>query len=125
MGIINWQSFGFCASLKTVAFEGTLEKIGWGSFEDCIMLESINIPNGTVSIGGEAFKGCEALKKIYIPSSITLIEEKAFFGIENLTIYCAASQKPTDWNEKWNVINEEEDTLYHEVLWSQAGLPID
>ena len=125
VGIINWQSFGFCASLKTVAFEGRLEKIGWGSFEDCIMLESINIPNGTVSIGGEAFKGCEALKKIYIPSSITLIEEKAFFGIENLTIYCAASQKPTDWNEKWNVINEEEDTLYHEVLWSQAGLPID
>ena len=125
VGIINWQSFGFCASLKTVTFEGGLEKIGWGSFEDCIMLESINIPKGTISIGGEAFKGCEALKKIYIPSSITLIEEKAFFGIENLTIYCAASQKPTDWNEKWNVINEEEDTLYHEVLWSQAGLPID
>lgn len=146
MHTIGYQVFGFCSSLKNVTFNGTLASLSMHAFEGCLCLNEITIPEGPTAMISEAFKGCinltkinipssvtkiedyafldTGIKEIFIPATVTEIEEYAFYSLENVTIYCEVAEKPLGWNDKWNAISNEENTLYHTVKWAQNGLPV-
>ena len=63
---IDYYAFGYCESLKSVAFaEGNaLKGIYEGAFIGCIALEDIRVPDRVVEISEFAFYGCSKLQKL-------------------------------------------------------------
>ena len=53
-------------------------------------------------INSYAFHNYEALTSVTIPQSVEFIRGHAFDGCVNLTIYCAATEKPLGWDSDWN-----------------------
>ncbi len=80
----------------------SVTSIGDAAFRGCSNLTSITIPDSVTKIGYNAFNGCSSLTSITIPDSVTEIESYAFHDCDNLTIYCKATERPTDWDRNWN-----------------------
>lgn len=83
----------------------TVTTISESVFKGCENLKSITIPNTIVSIGDDAFNGCNRLPQIIIPNTVTAMGQGAFGGCGSLSIYCAATSKPTQWSSDWNPDN--------------------
>ena len=121
---IEDDAFSECTNLESVKIEYGVTSIGNGAFLDCESITNIEIPNSVTSIGNGAFarcknlksvampnnvtiiesgtfSGCESLKSIVMPNSVIVIDQGAFWGCDNLTIYCEAEEKPTNWDENW------------------------
>lgn len=61
------------------------------------------ISTAVKEIRSGAFSGCGLGKEIFIPLNVQKIGANAFSETpENLTIKCAAPQKPSGWNENWH-----------------------
>lgn len=83
-------------------------------------LPDIKIPSCIVEIGRYAFSGCD-LKSVIIPTSVNKIGYGAFYGCDSLTtIYCEASERPTQWDADWNKVNSYQEK-FAEVVWSYEG----
>lgn len=75
------------ASLKTITFPETLQRIGEMAFDNCKALEELVIPQSVVAIGGGAFRGVRALKHVTFATgnSMTVLESNMFNGCWSLT----------------------------------------
>ena len=89
-------------TLMSVTLPDTVTVIGENAFSGCVSLKSIIIPNSVIEIGESAFSGCSSLEEIFIPKSVTIVEKHAFQNCKSLTIYCQATEKPSDWAFSWN-----------------------
>ena len=83
----------------------TVTTISESVFKGCENLKSVTIPNTIVSIGDDAFNGCNRLPQIIIPNTVTAMGQGAFGGCGSLSIYCAATSKPSQWSSDWNPDN--------------------
>ncbi len=68
-------------------------------------------------IGELSFPGCTELTALYLPMSVGIIQAYAFYNCPNLTIYCEAESKPTNWDDNWNPDSQP-------VVWG-ATMPTD
>ncbi len=75
-------------------------------------LRSVKITGGTIFYG--SFGNCASLTKVIIGEGVSEVEEYVFTGCNNLTIYCEAASKPSDWASYWN--NEG-----RPVVWGYTG----
>lgn len=95
------------------------EKAFWG-FE---CLRNVSLPSSLTSIGAHAFDNC-TLESITIPESVAFIGENAFglFREESCfkTIYCKVSEKPTGWDENWNITTA---TVYWNGIPEETAAP--
>ena len=92
--------------LSSVDIPSSVEYIGALSFAGTD-LTSLVIPNGVKYIGGSAFANT-FLKTVTVPSSVEYIGYAAFMhhsgtSINDGIIYCAASAKPSEWDEGWHL----------------------
>ena len=90
--------------------DGSVIYIGAYAFSGS-KLTNLIIPSSIVKIGEFAFSAC-SMTEVVIPISVKTIGSSAFYLCKALTIYCEASSKPSDWNNKWD------DTYYSAtVVW--------
>ena len=82
---INYKTFSYCYSLKSVVLPNNITNIGEHAFEYCYSLTSIIIPNTVTSIGNQAFAGCYSLASVIMPDSVTNIDTGAFYYDDSLT----------------------------------------
>lgn len=85
----------------TIEIPSTIEKINAYAFYNFDFLSNITIPNSVTYIGELAFYNCDSLHSIYIPDSVTYIGELAFSNCDELTVYCEAEYKPSEWELEW------------------------
>lgn len=100
--VIGENAFNKCSQLKNVNIPRSVKIIQANAFSECTALEEIVIPSSVTKIQESAFSGCALLKEIFIPQSVTIIEKHAFNDCQNLTIYCQAKEKPSNWAFSWN-----------------------
>lgn len=63
--------------------------------------EVIIIPEDIYGISPDAFRFCDGVKKVWIPERTKVIGKDAFVAFDwNVTIYCAAAEKPDAWFHK-------------------------
>ena len=96
-------------AIKSIELPEGLVEIGTHAFGGCYSLCQVNIPSSVTTIKNYAFyytfHNTTTLGTIFIPSSVRTIEADAFGGCKKLSIRCAASSKPLNWNSKWNSSN--------------------
>lgn len=116
-------AFFGAASIKTIVFPSTLERIEANCFAYCYNLNDPDLPSGLKVIDGSAFTYCNGLRtfrfpenvsqltygvlsdcpmleRVYIPKSVTSIADYAFVGSSCLTdIYYEGTQ------EEWELIS--------------------
>lgn len=98
------QFYG-CTQLKTVVFEGAVEKIETNTFEGCTALTSITFNTDTIkTFGNYAFKDCTALTNITLPKSITTFGVGVFDGwIASQVINANRTELESyQWSVLWN-----------------------
>ncbi len=106
-GVTSIPNYAFynCTSLTRITIPSSVLSIGGFSFSYCNSLTDIIIPSNLQSIGQQAFDDCTSLTSIVIPSNLSTIEFGAFYNCTSLTIYCEATDKPSEWNDYWNYSN--------------------
>ena len=80
----------------------SVESIEYLSFSSCPNLISLVLPNSLKTINWWAISSISSLKSLVIPNSVTYIEYYGIRKCKNLTIYCEADSKPSDWHSDWN-----------------------
>lgn len=98
-------------SEANVALSETVVNIEERAFSCNTKLTSINIPSTVEYIGGSAFEYCQSLTEIFIPRSVTKVDTHCFYESGQLTVYCEAKNKGSDWSSFWNIQNRP-------VIWS-------
>ncbi len=121
---IGFDAFRNCSDLTTVKIQPGVKYIYDGAFQNCSNLKNIDLPQGIIDIRSQAFCGCNSLTTIAIPfgtqnigqrafaycsnlTSVTIpigvdkIDAFAFFNHNSLTIYCAETSKPINWEDTW------------------------
>lgn len=99
------RAFGSCDLLKSVLLGNSVRIIGYAAFEHCASLVNVILPDSVVRIEQYAFQYCTVLPIIFLPNSVATVIKYAFTGCHNLTIYCSAASKPSDWDANWNSSN--------------------
>ena len=95
---------------STIPSDGSVVSIGATAFAGT-RLEKLIIPDTITTIGYLAFASC-SFTTVVIPASVSRIGYNAFYLCKSLTIYCEATSKPTNWDNKWD------DTGYSTtVIW--------
>ena len=89
------------STVRTVTLSVGMNGIEEMAFYYCASLEQINLPEGLRYVRYSAFEGCTSLKSLYIPSSVTYMGYDSFVGCRGLTVYCAATSRPTYWEKDW------------------------
>lgn len=115
--------FSGCTALSSVTLSNKLAHISENMFEACSSLTSIAIPASVTSISGNAFAGAGFLS-IVIPKTVISVGMRAFESCnKQLTIYCEADAKPSNWAYDWNAMYELNDphippeTGRYSVVW--------
>ena len=89
IGVIDYETFKDCASLKEVVLHENVREIRKSAFEGCVSLESISFPSSLTTIRENAFKGCSSLTSLTVPDTVKTIEKGAFVncsGLKTVTI---------------------------------------
>lgn len=94
--------------------DGSVIYIGAHAFSGS-KLTNLIIPSSIVKIGEFAFSAC-SMTEVVIPISVKTIDSYAFYLCKDLTIYCEASSKPSDWDNTWNQISSYPEK-YATVIW--------
>ena len=110
------EEIGSCAFagnqyLEKITFGDNVKTIGSSAFVNCHSLASVSL-NKVEKINDYAFYGCSSLKEIAVFETVIEMGQDIFYGCVDLIISCAASEKPSGWNEYWNQANLP-------VLWGQ------
>ena len=100
---IGEQVFKNSDKLCRVVIPNGIISIGNLAFLGCINLTNIIIPNSVTKIGYGTFSDCKSLEKIFIPKSVINIGSGAFENCDKLIIYCEVEEKPSGWNNNWNI----------------------
>lgn len=75
-------------------------------------VKSVAVPSSIVvdsveytvtTINDLAFSNCGSLMSVSIPNTVTTIGNSAFKDCVNLTIYCQAKVKHSNWDKDWNI----------------------
>jgi hypothetical protein len=83
--------------LVTVAFSGSVVKIGASAFAQCYNLDSVVMSNGIETIESGAFVECFSLSSITIPNSVKYIGDWVFDSCSSLSsIYFRGTKQ--QWN---------------------------
>ena len=76
--------------------------IGVNAFNGAASLSNIYLNDGITSIGATAFNNIGVLQDIFIPLSVTTVGTSLFIANhKDITIRCAASEKPGGWHDSW------------------------
>ncbi|MBD5631965.1 MAG: leucine-rich repeat domain-containing protein [Clostridia bacterium] len=97
------KCFENCLSLVEFECPARLIFIYDWAFAGCKNLKSITLSEDLAQIKDEAFKDCASLESITIPENVSKMGANIFLGCENITVYCEAKQKPSGWNNNWDV----------------------
>ena len=85
-------------------------------------LKEVIIPDSVTSISTDAFRNCKTIVSVVIPSSVTNMGSYVFSGCDKLRdIYCAASRKPSGWNDDWSSTRFSDVTCYPTITWGYQG----
>ena len=84
IGVIDYEMFKDCASLKEVVLHENVREIRKSAFEGCVSLESISFPSSLTTIRENAFKGCSSLTSLTVPDTVKTIEKGAFVNCSGL-----------------------------------------
>lgn len=109
---IGEYAFADCDNLRSIEMPSTLEEIKKHAFSSCNELSEIILNEGLKKIQNVIYSGSK-LMSIVIPESVEYIGSCAF-GNENMTIYCKAEEKPSEWENDWNLIYGAD---YIDVVW--------
>lgn len=90
-------------SITSCEINSNCKVISEMAFQDCDKLTTITIPNSVISIGANAFKNCFGLITVAISNSVNKIDDNVFKDCINLTIYCQAKVKHSNWDKEWNI----------------------
>jgi len=100
-------------------------RIGAYAFGYCLTLKDVTISSSVKEIGERAFCGCENIENVIIPANINIIEKEAFYECASINVNCEAGEKPSDWDENWNVIGHtvaaRPKPIYCTVVWGYTG----
>ncbi|MBQ8546603.1 MAG: InlB B-repeat-containing protein [Clostridia bacterium] len=102
---IKNYAFEGCTSLTSVTIPDSVTSIGSYAFSGCASLTSMTIGDSVTSIGDWAFVDCTSLVSVTIGDSVTSIGNYVFYDCTSLTIYCEATERPSDWSSSWNNSN--------------------
>lgn len=83
------------------------------------LASTFTVPDGVTTVARYAFYS-SSLSELFIPETVTVIEGYALEGCGALTVYCAASEKPSGWDENWNKISVQSDTVCR-VVWGYVA----
>lgn len=112
--VIEDNAFENCETITTVSIPPSITSIGEDAFNNCNSLAEVNIPNSVTTIEDYAFRYCSALPTIIIPSSVTTMGFYIFSNCKALSIKCEATEKPSGWDDMWNIDNRP-------VTWGYTG----
>lgn len=101
------NAFYYCFELTSIVIPDSVTYIADFAFSGCTKLESVTMSNSLTTMGGYAFIGCSSLLSIILPISLMEMGTSAFYGCDDLTVYCEAIYKPSDWSEWWNANDPE------------------
>ena len=105
---------------KTINLSNYTQELETDTFKNCNLLETIILPGSITTIPDYAFYGCTKLTTIVIPNSVTSISKYVFdddLDFCSTTIYCEATEKPSDWNDNWS----SNDKIYWYSETSKSG----
>lgn len=91
---LPFEMFAQCTNLKTVNFDGNVNKIGVAAFTGCKSLQSVNL-DGVESLDTYAFAKT-GLKEVTIPQSVSNVGASAFgscTALETMTIESSLSKQ--------------------------------
>ena len=115
---IGTYAFSGCMHLSSVTIPKNLTRLEECSFYAC-SLASLNIPSSVTYIGDAAFQHND-FSSLYIPINVTTIGNSPFFDCRNLShIDCAASSRPSGFNDGWNFsqYGEGGTGIFYDVNW--------
>ena len=115
---IGTYAFSGCMHLSSVTIPKNLTRLEECSFYAC-SLTTLNIPSSVTYIGDAAFQHND-FSSLYIPINVTTIGNSPFFDCRNLShIDCAASSRPSGFNDGWNFsrYGEGGTGIFYDVNW--------
>ena len=115
---IGTYAFSGCMHLSSVTIPKILTRLEECSFYAC-SLANLNIPSSVTYIGDAAFQHND-FSSLYIPINVTTIGNSPFFDCRNLSrIDCAASSRPSGFNDGWNFsqYGEGGTGIFYDVNW--------
>nr|WP_288730844.1 leucine-rich repeat protein [uncultured Anaerobutyricum sp.] len=102
---LPFEMFAQCTNLKTVNFDGNVNKIGVAAFTGCKSLQSVNL-DGVESLDTYAFAKT-GLKEVTIPQSVSNVGASAFgscTALETMTIESSLSNQDRRANKLLDIL---------------------
>ena len=102
---LPFEMFAQCTNLKTVNFDGNVNKIGVAAFTGCKSLQSVNL-DGVESLDTYAFAKT-GLKEVTIPQSVSNVGASAFgscTALETMTIESSLSKQYQDVSKLFDIL---------------------
>lgn len=102
---LPFEMFAQCTNLKTVNFDGNVNKIGVAAFTGCKSLQSVNL-DGVESLDTYAFAKT-GLKEVTIPQSVSNVGASAFgscAALETMTIESSLSKQYQDVSKLFDIL---------------------
>lgn len=105
MGVkkIAANAFDGCSALSEIEIPASVQEIGKNAFKGCASLSEIKIPASVQKVGEKAFEGCTSLTRVVVSSKVGGMGYFLFKDCQKLTVYCEASERPSNWDEHWNL----------------------
>lgn len=101
IAVIGLGAFKGCSSLTSVRVSKKVTQMHSLAFGDCYNLKELTLPDQLLVLYTYQFDNCTSLEKIIIPISVSSVWNKVFRGCTNITVFCEASEKPSNWDDDW------------------------